>query len=218
MIKHISFDFWDTLYTGNPSFRKLRADFISKQYGCSIDEVNLAVKKTKQLCDGFSEKTMCCVDDITQNWHLLNNLGFPSIGGAKELSELTHNVFLSNPPRPLYSIVDLQSIKDMGISISITCNTGLISGYTIGTYLKSLPQNKLFDFKIFSDDVGYFKPNPMIIDAILSHRKCNAVYPNQILHVGDNLNTDGFMCQLTNTNFYNNPKGTLDFSQIFKLL
>lgn len=218
MIKHISFDFWDTLYKGNPNFRKSRAQYLNERFGVTEEQVNAAVTKTKKLCDGLGEKTMCCTDSLTQNWHLLDNLSVASIKEVNELEEFTQNTFFKNPPIPLFSLHDLQSLRDRGMSLSISCNTGLINGYTISTWLHSTSLYELLDFTLFSDNIGYFKPNPFFMDCVISTYGCNADSFEEVLHVGDNLNTDGYMCQLTGTNFYNNPKGTLDFTQINNLL
>lgn len=218
MIKHISFDFWDTLYKGNPNFRKSRANYLNERFGVTEDEVHLAVKKTKELCDGLSEKTMVCVGATIQAWHLLDNLGFPSIEEATALAHFTHNNFLENHPIPLFSVDDLLSLKDKGLSISIGCNTGLISGNAVTGMLYDTGVLRLFDFTLFSDRIGHFKPSPFFLQETLLNSGCEANSFQEILHVGDNPNTDGYMCQLTGTNFYNNPKGTLDFTQINNLL
>lgn len=218
MIKHISFDLWDTLYKGNPQFHKLREEYLHEKFRVSETEVKSAIKKTKTLCDGTSEKTMWCIDSKTQLWHLLDNLGCASIKNAQELFEFTHTTFLNNIPRPTFTKDDLIGLKQSGLSISISCNTGLISGKTVRDMLIETDIYNLFDFCLFSDEIGYFKPNPFFMDMIISIPNCKANHFEEVLHIGDNLNTDGYLCQLTGTNFYNNPKGSIDFTQIYKFL
>lgn len=218
MIKHVSFDFWDTLYKGHPNFRVARAEYIQKHYGISPEQTYVAVKRTKELCDLLPEKTMCTVDAKTQAWHLLDQLGVASLEGAKSLAEYTDKFFTENPPKPLFSIDDLLHLKQRRVSISISCNTGLISGASI---VKMLGQTKVldvFDFTVFSDHIGYFKPSPFFLDYVLKHPQCKAKNFEEILHVGDNLNTDGYMCQLTNANFLLVENKVLDFESIKNLL
>lgn len=212
MIKHVSFDFWDTLYNGNPNFRVKRAEYIQKKYGHIPAVVHAAVEETKRLCDGTSEKTMCCVSELTQAWVLLDNLGCASIEGAVELSHETHRIFLENPPVKIYDPKDLIAIRNSGRTISISCNTGLINGDSIVQMMKETGSYDLFDFTLFSDRITYFKPSPFFMLRILG--MSSAASFEEILHVGDNPNTDGYMCQLTGANYLQNKKGTLDFKEI----
>jgi FMN phosphatase YigB (HAD superfamily) len=214
MIKHISFDLWDTLYIGNPNFRIARAEYLNNLYGFTPEQVHSAVSATKRLCDDTAEKTMCNIDAVTQAWHLLDNLGCASIQGARDLAEKTHEIFFYNPPVPVFDKNDLISLKDKGLSISISCNTGLISGDSIVSMLQNTGVYDLFDYALFSDHIGYFKPNPFFLQKVLNHYKCKADNFSETLHIGDNKNTDGYMCQLTNSNFLLVERGGLDFSSI----
>jgi FMN phosphatase YigB (HAD superfamily) len=214
VIKHISFDFWDTLYKGNPGFRANRSAFIEKKYGIEPEKTHIAVKKAKEICDGLSEKTMCTVDATTQAWHLLDQLGVASIGGARELCYETERFFLDNPPIPLFEVSNLNALKDKGVSISISCNTGLISGSSIVQMLGQTKVLNVFDFTVFSDHIRYFKPNPFFLDYVVRHPQCKANNFEEVLHVGDNDNTDGYLCQLTGANYLKVENRNLDFSEI----
>ena len=218
MIKHLSFDFWDTLYAGNPNFRIARAEYIKDMYGFSTEQVHTAVKKTKKLCDDTSEKTMCTVDSMTQAWHLLDNLGCASVQGAISLSEATNSIFLRYPPKKIFHPSELISIRNSGRTISISCNTGLISGNSIVQMLKNTGAYDLFDFTLFSDQINFFKPSPFFMEIIVDHQHSNADKAEDVLHIGDNVHTDGYLCQLTGANYLQNEKGTLDFEQIKTLL
>jgi len=218
MIKHISFDFWDTLYVGNPNFRVERAAYIHRKYGHISAVVHSAVSATKRLCDDTAEKTMCNIDTVTQAWHLLDNLGCASIQGAIELAEETHRIFVNNPPVPVFTTKDLNSLKDKGVSISISCNTGLISGSSIVSMLEKTSVLSAFDYTLFSDHIGYFKPSPFFLQRVLDHPSCKADNFEEILHIGDNRNTDGYMCQLTNSNYLFVERGGLDFASIHNYL
>lgn len=214
MIKHISFDFWDTLYKGNPNFRIQRAEYIRETYGIDHGHTFTAVHRTKEMCDLIPEKTMCTVDAKTQAWHLLDQLGVPSLDGAKALAEYTNNIFIENPPIPLFSVNDLLDLKKRGVSISISCNTGLIGGASIVQMLEEANILNVFDYTVFSDHIGYFKPNPFFLDHVLNHPLCKAKNFEEMLHVGDNPNTDEYMCQLTGANALLIKQRELDFSSI----
>jgi len=218
MINHISFDFWDTLYIGDPNFRIARGSYIHSVYGFSSEQVHTAVTKTKNFCDVVSEKTMANVDTLTQCWHLLDNLGCASIQGAIDLANRTHEIFLENPPIPVFTLNELRDLKLKGVSISISCNTGLISGDSIVSMLKTSEVFDIFDYVLFSDHIGYFKPNPFFLKTVLDQPKCRARSFEEILHIGDNPNTDGLLCQFTNTNFLQVEKGNINFKDIHNYL
>lgn len=217
-MKHISFDFWDTLYTGNPNFRINRASYIEKKFNRLPEIIHASVKKTKDFCDGTVERTMSNIDAKTQTWHLLESMGCATVQNVIELSEETHRIFLHNPPIPTFSMRDLVSLKERGLSICISCNTGLISGDSIVEMLLNTGMYHVFDYVIFSDHIGYAKPNPLYMEEVKNHPNCKADAFNHILHVGDNPNTDGYMCKLTGAKYIKNDRGHIDFSKIHKHL
>lgn len=216
MIKHISFDFWDTLYKVNPDFRKNRANYLQKNYGYSPEVIQSAVDATKKICDGTSERTMCTIDAVTQAWHLLNHLNCATVENAIALAKFTEIDFLENPPYQLYYPDQLVQLRNRGLTLSISCNTGLISGESIRTMLQKSGASDLFDFMLFSDEIGHFKPSPFFIQKVLD--TCDAKSFEEILHVGDNPVTDGLMCEHTGTNFLLVDKKVFDFDKILNCL
>jgi len=62
MINHISFDFWDTLYVGNPNFRIARAAYMRSVYGFDSAQVHTAVTKTKNF---WSQSYLKVADVLT---------------------------------------------------------------------------------------------------------------------------------------------------------
>lgn len=217
-IKHISFDFWDTLYlkaSSNPNYKKEILEYFHNNFNFSPDEVNESFEKTKTLCDGHAEETMICVDSLTQSWHLLNFLGINSIYESEKLNLFIQDNLLRNPSKPLFEVEDLHKIKNAGASMSISCNTGLISGITLNKFLAQNGILNLFDFTLYSDEINYFKPSPFFAQKILNHKLCNAKQYSEILHIGDTLSTDGVLSQLTGMNFLHvNKTNNFNYNQI----
>lgn len=220
MIRHISFDFWDTLYKGNPEFHQKRLEFLSSFL--KIRDKDLILKtlnETKNTFDKLGEETLCCIDAKTQIWHFLRKLK-PQIG----LSEVFdvywkfYDLLYEHQPIPLFVDEFFDQLEEKGVSLSISCNTGLISGDCVHEILRKTQKSKLFSFMLFSDQIGYFKPSPFFANEIKEFPLCRANEFSQILHVGDNLKTDGKLCKFTGMQFLKVEPKKPDFNQILSLL
>jgi hypothetical protein len=100
-------------------------------------------------------------------------------------------------------------------AVSISCNTGLISGKMIEDFVSDSWLQYHFDFYYFSDQHTYSKPNPLVMQYMLDHRHCFANKSSEILHVGDNLQTDGKLCEITGMEFVYFDKARLNYNEIF---
>ena len=79
--------------------------------------------------------------------------------------------------------------------MNILSNTAFIKGETLRKILNEITLSEYFDFLIFSDEVGYSKPNieifKMMWDEILKIRKDSSILKKEeVIHVGDNLSAD----------------------------
>lgn len=198
MIKHISFDFWDTLFEGNSNYRSERLKLLYEYLDSDPELIKLNISELKDYFDQLGESTMSCVDPKTQLWHLCSRLSTKvTVDIVTTIQRRLDDLFQSYPPHPLFDLTTLEDLKSKGLSLSISCNTGLISGKAVRQMLNT----DLFDFQLYSDTLGYFKPNPFFAETILHHTHCKADSFEDIVHVGDNLNTDGKMCTLTGMKF-----------------
>ena len=212
-IKHVSFDFWDTLAVGNPDYIQKRAEFFSSKYDVDVESVKGAIKKVKSWCDMLSEQTLTTIPHDTQYLLILRELQIAST----ELPIILVNMerlFTEHPPKVIIPSSVLDKLDDDGKSISITCNTGLASGEWICDFLYHATE-MYFTFKYFSDENAYFKPNPRIVDWMVGHPCSNATEPREILHIGDNLATDGKLCELTGMQFVHFDKNKMNYYDIF---
>ena len=218
MIKHISFDFWNTLYIGNPKFKQSRAEFLSSRYDLDVSTILSKISSVKNFCDKTSEHTLTAIGSELQYLHLLMSIGVQSKCIRPELNIITriaNALFIEHPPIPIIDWSELEKLKDK-YSISISCNTGFISGQLIDRMLTITGVENYFDFTLFSDLIGHSKPSPLFAEQILIESEVE--YFNEILHIGDNVNTDGKMCNYTLINYFQNPKDSIDLFQISNIV
>lgn len=192
MIRHISLDFWNTIGRANPEFAAIRNQLIADCYGIPVDDVRRIYTRTKKFLDNQHEQhqlattsygAWCTLGDEidkergTQEWYIFDDNG---------LIDVVNEAFLQNPPTLAKGFVEFTQ-KPRNFSISITSNTNFISGDVIKRYLGGLGCK--IDFYIFSDIVGYSKPNLEMFDLVfnsvrlLKHQK--HICKDEVLHIGD---------------------------------
>ena len=81
----------------------------------------------------------------------------------------------------------LRSLKDAGLKLGIVCDVGITASPILRAHLHRLGLLGFFDSWAFSDEVGVFKPDPMIFRAALDPL---GVQSWQAAHVGDLRRTD----------------------------
>ena len=192
---HLSFDLWLTLIRSNPEFKKKRnllfKDFF--EINCSIERVNEAVRYYDVLCNSINEKTGLNLNTYEIYYLILNALEVDlNVNGIERLSEFyneTEILFLNYKPELIFPDIKLQFEKMVteGKSINILSNTGFINGKTLRKILSFYELEKLIYFQIYSDEVGYSKPNIKIFQLVFDQvNKTKKTQKKEILHIGDN--------------------------------
>jgi FMN phosphatase YigB (HAD superfamily) len=82
----------------------------------------------------------------------------------------------------------LRTLKDAGVRLGIICDVGFTSSAVLREHLIRHGILPLFDHWAFSDDVGAYKPSPVIFEAALEG--LGGVSPERTAHVGDLRRTD----------------------------
>ena len=96
-------------------------------------------------------------------------------------------IFLRYPPSIDQEFLDyFDSISKEDIKFSITSNTAFISGSIIQKFLKNINLLDKFNFCLFSDEVGYGKPNRKIYECLYSKSKDyhSSISKIEIIHIG----------------------------------
>lgn len=105
-------------------------------------------------------------------------------GFLGELEEAYCPPVLAAPPvlNP-EAVPTLQSLRDRGSPVGLICNTGRAPSRTLRQLLDRLGIRGYFEATVFSDELGWRKPNQRIF--LETGRRPGAL-PANIVHVGDN--------------------------------
>jgi FMN phosphatase YigB (HAD superfamily) len=82
----------------------------------------------------------------------------------------------------------LHALKDAGLRLGIICDVGFTPSTVLRDHLIRQGILPLFDHWSFSDDVGAYKPSPVIFEHALDG--LGATAPERVAHVGDLRRTD----------------------------
>jgi putative hydrolase of the HAD superfamily len=192
---HLSFDLWLTLIRSNPEFKKKRnllfKDFF--EINSSIERVNEVVRYYDVLCNSINEKTGLNLNTYEIYYLILNALEVDlNVNGTERLGEFyneTEKLFLNYKPELIFPDIKLQFQKmtTEGKSINILSNTGFINGKTLRNILSFYELEDFISFQIYSDEVGYSKPNNEIFQLVFDQvNKTRETQKKEILHIGDN--------------------------------
>ena len=200
--KHYSFDLWLTLIKSNPEFKRQRALYFHKKYNTSnksLSEVEAVFKKIDNLCNVVNEKTGKNIDADEMYLMVIGHLndfdaGFDDIDLIELYVEIEKIIFNYLPEVYCSKTIDtLQAIKQTtNASFNILSNTAFIKGSTLRIVLDTIGLSNFFDFQIYSDEVGFSKPNPAIFNLMIETISKNGVAMplEDIVHVGDNSKAD----------------------------
>jgi HAD superfamily hydrolase (TIGR01509 family) len=107
---------------------------------------------------------------------------------VEDLSSAYVSAFFEVPPylNPDARSV-LEDLTEAGKQIGLICNTGLTPGFALREFLESEAVLEFFDLLVFSDEMGFRKPDSRIFHFLARKLKTE---PSSIVHVGDNLRID----------------------------
>lgn len=194
-IKHVSFDFWNTLAFSNPIFKEKRASILSHclKSHCSLAKINATFNKVgkeynhRQECGELPVLPEDLLKKVTVEISNNNSINHGSL--IKEI----YRVFLDYPPTLNLTFVKLiDQIFQSDKTCSITSNTAFIPGEIIRMYLTAVGLQQKISFAIFSDEIGISKPSPKIFEHL--YLKVLIINPlilkENILHIGDSFKSD----------------------------
>lgn len=190
-IKHISFDFWNTIYFSNPEFKKERNLLLSNKSDFEIEEIQKAVTEISKFHNDKALSKNRLINSEQLNYMLFDKIGIKN--NKTNVLLCIYDLFQKNHPIFRYKLPDLINIlKDQRVTLSIMSNTAYIPGSEIRKILKKNNLLKYFSFCQFSDEFGFGKPANLIFDDMKI--KVKSIHGNlnwsQILHVGDDIKCD----------------------------
>ena len=198
----VTFDLWETIITDDPEKdllrRKMRCEGLRRALsGCGIE---LPLKK---LLKGYDEsvgwfqtfwKRNQDLPTIDQIRYIVKTASEGTIGlptepeDIKELQEAYVSPVLSVPPVLNQEAAStLQAMRNRVHRIGLISNTGRSPGRTLRQLLDKFGIFDFFDATVFSDEVGWLKPDQRIFTAAAEKL---GVEIGKIIHIGDDLERD----------------------------
>lgn len=192
---HFSYDLWLTLIKSNPQFKSKRnllfKDFFDVE--CSIEKVTEVVRYYDVLCNNINENTGLNIDTYEIYYLILNALNVKANDiDTKQLNLFyreTELLFMEYKPQLVFPKIDslFEEIKAQGKTMNILSNTGFIKGYTLRKIIVDYGLEQYFSFQIYSDEVGFSKPNHKIFQLVYDQiNSSNEITKKEVLHIGDN--------------------------------
>lgn len=197
--KHISFDLWLTLIKSNPEF-KIKRNLLFKDFfeiNKPIVEVSSIIRKYDLLTNAINEKVGKNFDTFEIYLLILDALDVDINSIATEQLSvfylLAEELFFKYKPQLLNEKIPtlLNDLKQEGKTINILSNTAFIKGSSLREILKHYELFDCFSFQIYSDEVGFSKPNQEIYRLAFDEiKKIKPLTKQEIIHVGDNIISD----------------------------
>lgn len=192
MIKHISFDFWGTLFKSHPDYKIERAKIFYEHYNknkLSLDEVNELVRKVEKAVDAEGMFTGNHISFENILFRILYKLGHViKDKDVINIYDLMENIFYKYPP-VYYDKDTLNVLKKMKnkYNLYLISNTGFIPGYKLTKHLSNLSIVNFFDKKTFSDEQKYYKPSKYMFERTFNFNYARG----SAIHIGDSYAADG---------------------------
>lgn len=192
-LEAVTFDFWNTLIRAdNAGFRDRRLTawlglLAGEGFELEGDVVNTAMDHAASQFDANwkANRFYGAAESVED---MLTHLGLQVSDDTK--AELLASI--TDPPHdpePTPHVIDaLEGLRSAGIRIGIICDVGLAPSSTLRRFLTGNDMLGYFDHWSFSDEVGTFKPDPVIFDHALAG--LGGIDPSAAAHVGDLRRTD----------------------------
>ena len=191
MIKAITFDLWNTIFDN-----KFYSDFRLNCFTLFLQKKQIVydfidVKNSYKLAFYLPERNyeenehIYTKDRITK---MVDILKIDLTESDKDfIKKEFEEVMLTDPPSLKIGVKQTLEELSSDYKIGLISNTGITPGRIISKVFQEYEILKYFDRKIYSDEVGYYKPHKIIFKTALESLNC---IPQDAIHIGDNLETD----------------------------
>lgn len=195
--KHYSFDLWLTLIKSNPLFKKRRSLYFYEKFNFqqkSLPEVEAVFRQVDVMCNTINERTgknidademyLMVISHMNNNLINLHDIDIDALYRKMEglLFNYLPQIYCSNTADVL------GKLKEHGATTNILSNTGFIKGSTLRHVLNLLGIGQYIDFQLYSDELGFSKPNPAFFQLMIDQALIlnPAIELTDIVHTGDN--------------------------------
>lgn len=202
MIKHISFDCWETLIKSNPKYKEELAKrirlFLSVTFNITVSKIDILAWRNSvaSLANKINFITGKAVkqEELIVLW--LNacsvNSNNISIAHVQRVISICNEVYSFHMPLFIDSDAFSKIITKCtrkNITLSILSNTGFITGAQLQLLLLRSGIVGHFKFLLFSDETNRSKPHRDAFTDLWMNTR--SIESREILHVGDDLINDG---------------------------
>ena len=193
MIKAVTFDLWNTLFT-NISYSNERLSYLMQKFESekiSFEEQDLKREFHKVFdFDNWDRKYQSKSHIFTEDRleEMLKNINLhlkPEI--VNDIIKNFESVMLKLKPPLKRNVNKTLETLSQDYKMGLISDTGITPGKIIRKVLEEYDLLHYFKVTIFSDETGIYKPNPSAFQFALKKLKVN---PENTIHVGDLLLTD----------------------------
>jgi putative hydrolase of the HAD superfamily len=198
----VTFDFWETLFMDTPELDRRRDELRCQGLRENLAKMGIEIS-LEDLADGLRASTPWLADiwkkggqvsTLGQIRYIVNHatknrailLADPEV--LMRLEESYWSPSFSAPATLNAEAPELlQRLRKRNLKIGLICNTGRGPGHSLRELMRRESVLDYFDATVFSDEIGYGKPDPRIF---LTAAERLGLQPSNILHVGDNIEND----------------------------
>jgi putative hydrolase of the HAD superfamily len=193
-LRHISCDLWGTLIVANKLFSEQRASYLQNEFlqNQTIQEITEKIQEIGEWADIINMETGVSIPAEELYNRLFASYSIPFDNGARgQVLSFVEDLFLEYPPQLIndYILEDLHGLQQ-DVTLSIGSNTAFIKGRTLVKTLKLIGFDGIFNFHVFSDEIGYSKPDTNFFEGIQYHLAPLQIEKQQVAHIGDNALAD----------------------------
>lgn len=194
MIKGITFDFWNTLFSDQDEYirRKMRVDkccdVIKKYKNISEEDIENSFLETGKISAEYWKKNYKTFTSVQRLETILSILNITiNVNESKELINFFEEVTLKVPPQPVNGVRKVIAGLCKDYKLGIISDTGYSPARILKKLLSNIGISECFSSLNFSNEVGVAKPHPDIFK-----KAAEELYlkPEEIVHVGDIYRTD----------------------------
>ena len=193
MIKAITFDLWNTIFS-NIDYADIRLQFLidllnERKISYFYDELKQNYYKYFELSNRvFKTSTYHHIFLEDRISKLTDSLKIKlSKKDKKLIRERFELAIFEKPPPIIGGVREILDIFAPNYKIGLISDTGITPGYVLRKVMGDYDILDYFDVTIFSDEVGFYKPHPLIFKKALKKLKTS---PEDAIHIGDLLETD----------------------------
>lgn len=191
MIQAITFDLWNTIFN-NRFYTEMRLHWFSQflnEKGISQSEID--IENTFKFGLHLHKRNFENNYHIYTKDRILEVLKILKIDLSKKdkaiIKKEFEEVMLIAPPSLKKGTRQTLETLSSDYKIGLISNTGITPGRIIIKVLQEYNILQYFQVKIFSDEIGYYKPHPILFNKALKKLECD---PRNAIHIGDILETD----------------------------